>query len=108
PLAASPAEHLPRPRAPGPAGGRVAACAPRVARGADPAGAGGRPAEPEPGGGGRGPRRGARHRVREARATRRGGVSDARPPRPQAGALRPSEPRPLGPREPRVLALHLA
>ena len=46
--------------------------------------------------------------VRRAVGARARGVSRARPARAQAGALRPEEPRPLGPREHRVLPLHLA
>ena len=36
------------------------------------------------------------------------GIPGARPPRLEAGALRPAQPRPLGPREPGLLPLHLA
>ena len=45
------------------------------------------------------------HREQRPRARR---LPFARPPGAQAGALRPAEPRPLGPREHRVLPLHLA
>ena len=50
----------------------------------------------------------ARRRVRRAVRPRPRGVPGARPARAQAGALRPAQPRPLGPREPGVLPLHLA
>ena len=53
----------------------------------------------------------SRERVAEyvaAVGPRARGVSGARPARAQAGAVRPAQPRPLRPREPGLLPLHLA
>ena len=50
----------------------------------------------------------ARDRVRRAVRPRPRGLPGARPPVAEAGALRPAEPRPLGPRQPGVLPLHVA
>ena len=100
---------LPRARAARPAGVGLLLAKLADARGADAARA--RRATMTPGERGRARRRGDSERVTdyvEQSGPRPRGVSRARAPRAEAGALRPAQPRPLGPREPRVLPLHVA
>ncbi len=97
---------VPRPRAARPAGDRAPAREARRPRRADAA----RARAPEPADAAalaaeaseRVDRRTSRSRPRPR------GVPGARPARAEAGALRPAQPRPLGPREHRVLPLHVA
>ena len=91
---------------PGPAGGRAAPCEADGARGSRASRAGS--SERRGGGAPRGARKRARRHVREAVGTWEGGVSGPRPQVAEAGEVRLAQPRSLGPREPRLLPLHLA
>src|SRR5947208_7277223 len=107
-LGAPARDALPRPRAPGPAGDRPSPRAPRRPRGADAAGPRGRPPDAVTGRRARGCGERGRDGVRPGRGPGTRRLPAARAPLLEAGALPPGEPRPLRPREPRLLPLHLA